>query len=114
MPDSSAPSVAAPSSASKAQVFVKRLSSTLALWGLVAAAIVLGQSWLFFILLGFLGMAGVWEYAKMDATLPRPWRIGLIALSAAYIGGTFALCWQKPADWPLFVDGGFIALAAMA
>jgi phosphatidate cytidylyltransferase len=105
---------AAPVSPTKAQVFVKRLSSTLALWGLVTAAIVLGQAWLFFILLGFLGMAGVLEYAKMDASLPRVWRIGFIAFSAAFMGGTFALCYQKPEDWSPMVDLGFIAMACMA
>jgi len=110
MPDPPAP--AAPPT--KAQVFVKRLSSTLALWGLVTAAIVMGQAWLFFILLGFLGMAGVLEYARMDATLPRVWRTGFIALSAAFMGGTFALCYRSPQDWSPLVDLAFIALAGMA
>lgn len=98
----------------KAQVFVKRLTSTLLLWGLVTAALVLGQAWLFFILLGFLGVAGILEYAKMDATLPRPWRIGFIAYSAAFMGAIFALCWQKPADWSPLVDVAFIAAAGIA
>ena len=101
-------------SPTKAQVFVKRLISTLALWGLVTAAIVMGKAWLFFILLGFLGMAGVLEYAKMDESLLRPWRVGYIALSAAFMGVTFALCWQGPADWTPLVDPAFIALAGMA
>lgn len=105
---------AAPAPPTKAQIFVKRLSSTLALWGLVTAAIVLGHSWLFFILLGFLGVAGVLEYAKMDATLPRPWRVGFIVLSVAYIAGTFALCHKRGGDWPAEVDLAFIALAGMA
>lgn len=109
MPDAPAPS--APPT--KAQVFVKRLTSTLILWGLAAAAIVLGKAWLFFIILGFLGMAGVLEYAKMDASLPRVWRTGFIIFSAAHMGGIFALCWQKPADWSPLVDIGFIALAGM-
>jgi len=103
-----------PAPPTKAQVFVNRLSSTLALWGLVAAAIVLGHAWMFYVLLGFLGMAGVLEYAKMDAALPRPWRCGFIALSAVYIIWTFALCHQRSSDWPLAVDAAFIALAAMA
>lgn len=93
---------------------MKRLSSTLALWGLVAAAIVLGHSWLFILLLGFLGMAGVLEYAKMDATLPRPWRIGFIVISAAYMAVTFALCHRNGTEWSMAVDVAFIALAAMA
>jgi phosphatidate cytidylyltransferase len=110
MSDVSAPSIPP----TKAQVFVKRLTSTLLLWGLVTAALVLGKAWLFFILLGLLGMAGVLEYAKMDATLPRVWRVGFITLSAAFMGGIFALCWQTPADWSPLVDLGFIALAGMA
>ncbi len=110
MPDVSA----APPSPTKAQVFVKRLSSTLALWGLVAAAIVLGQSWLFFILLGLLGMLGVIEYVKMDATLPRPWRIGFIVLSAIWMAGTFTFCQVNGVEWSPLVDMAFIAVAAMA
>ena len=105
---------AAPSPPTKARVFVKRLSSTLALWGLVAAAIVLGQSWLFFILLGLLGMMGVLEYVKMDASLPRPWRIGFIVLSAAWMAGTFTFCQLNAGEWSPLVDMAFIALAAMA
>ena len=98
----------------KAQVFFKRLSSTLALWGLVAAAIILGKAWLFYILLGFLGGIGVLEYVKMDATLPRPWRFGFVALSFAYLLGTFTICECTHAEWPFWVDAAFVALAAMA
>ena len=105
---------AAQSLPTKAQVFVKRLSSTLALWGLVAATIVLAQSWLFFILLGLLGMSGVMEYVKMDASLPRPWRSGFIALSAAWMAATFTLCQVYGREWSPLVDMVFIALAAMA
>jgi phosphatidate cytidylyltransferase len=104
---------APPAPPSKAQVFVKRLGSTLALWGLVAAALVLGQAWLFFILLGFLGMAGVLEYAKMDATLPKVWRCGFIALSAVFMVWTFAVCQRTGFDWSPLLDMAFIALAAM-
>ncbi|HWB04374.1 MAG TPA: phosphatidate cytidylyltransferase [Verrucomicrobiales bacterium] len=107
------PETPPPQGPSKAQVFVKRLTSTLGLWGLVTAAIVLGQSWLFFILLGFLGMSGVLEYAKMDATLPKPWRTGFIVLSAAWMAGTFTLCQMHKTDWPFAVDAAFLALAAM-
>ncbi len=110
MPDVSA----APPSPTKAQVFVKRLSSTLALWGLVTAAIVVGQGWLFFILLGLLGMIGVIEYVKMDASLPRPWRIGFIGLSAAWMAGTFTFCQVKGMEWSPLMDLAFIAIAAMA
>jgi phosphatidate cytidylyltransferase len=104
----------ATASPTKAQIFVKRLSSTLALWGLVAAAIILGHSWLFFILLGLLGMTGVVEYVKMDATLPRPWRVGFVVLSAAWMAGTFTLCQVNGAEWSPVVDMAFLALAAMA
>jgi phosphatidate cytidylyltransferase len=103
-----------PASPTKAQVFVKRLTSTLALWGLVAAAIILGQSWLFFVLMGFLGMSGVLEYVKMDPTLPKPWRVGFIALSVAWMAGTFTICQLHKKDWPMEVDAAFIALAAIA
>lgn len=98
----------------KAQVFVKRLTSTLLLWGAVAVAIVMQQSWPFFLLLGFLGMAGVLEYVRMDATLPRPWRAGFIALSAAWLAGTFVICQVQAREWSPRVDLAFLALAAMA
>ncbi len=110
-----------PAAPSKARVFVKRLSSTLALWGLVTAAIVLGQSWLFFILLGFLGLSGVLEYAKMDTTLPKPWRQGFIGLSVVWIALTFVFCQMTKGQvplgrnpWPIELDAAFLALAGMA
>ena len=97
-----------------------RLTSTVTLWGLVAAAILLGKSWLFFVLLGFLGMAAVLEYAKLDATLPRPWRAIFVVLSAAYIGWMFAWYqhyaggWGINVEWPRLFDMVFIASAVMA
>jgi phosphatidate cytidylyltransferase len=121
MPDP-APAPASPS-AGKAQVFAKRLASTVALWALVAAAIVLGKSWLFFVLLGFIGMAAVVEYVRIDAGLPRPWRAGFIVFAAAYMGWTFSWCQRHGGgaipngsilEWPAFVDMMFLALAPMA
>lgn len=105
---------AALSTPTKSQVFVKRLSSTLALWALVAAAIILGKSWLFFILLGLLGITGVMEYVKMDTTLPRPWSAGLVILSAAWMVVTFTISQMTGSEWSPLLDMAFIALAAMA
>ena len=83
MPD--VPTASAPASAlSKGRVFASRLGSTLALWALVTGAIVAGRGYLFFIVLGVLGMAGLREFTAMDRTLPNPWRYGLLAVALGW------------------------------
>lgn len=112
MPD---PVVPPPAPAqSKARVFARRLTSTLALWVLVAAAIVGGRGYLLFALLGLLGMAGIREYVMMDKTLPRPWRIGLMAVTAAWFAGTFTICQRTGQPWSPLVDLAFIAGVTLA
>ncbi|RYD35531.1 MAG: hypothetical protein EOP86_08265 [Verrucomicrobiaceae bacterium] len=102
-----------PTSPTKAQVFAKRLISTLALWILVVAAIVVGKAPLFFILLGMLGLVGVRELIKMDPSLPGPWRCGLLGLSIAWFAVIFSLSLRNGWGWSPLVDLGFIAAAVL-
>ena len=113
MPD--VPAVTPPASApSKARVFARRLSSTLALWALVTAAIVTGRGYLFFMLLGLLGIAAIWEFATMDRTLPKPWRYGLLAVTTAWFAGTFTICQVTGRPWSPAIDLAFISLVVPA
>lgn len=94
---------------SKSRVFARRLTSTLALWALVTAAIVVGRGSLFFVLLGMLGIAGVREFVMMDKSLPKPWGLGLIGLTAAWFAVTFSICQMTGQPWSPLVDMAFIA-----
>ena len=113
MTDSAAAPTPAPA-LSKSRVFARRLSSTLALWALVAAAIVTGKGALFFVLLGLLGIAGVREFATMDKTLPKPWRWGLIGVTIAWFAVTFTICQRTGQPWSPLVDLAFIAGVTLA
>ena len=99
----------------KAQVFVRRLTSTLILWGMVAAAIVLGTPGPWFLICGFLGMSAAREWVKMDATLPAPWRWLGIGMAAAWLGAVFTWCWTQHSAWPAEMDlaAGIIACIAV-
>lgn len=114
-----APSLPPPAGPTKAQVFAKRLVSTLALWALVAAAIIVGKAPLFFVLLGLLGIAGVREFIKMDPNLPGPWRCGLTGLTVAWFAVTFSVSIHNSRDgwnpwvWHPLWDLGFIAVAVL-
>lgn len=108
-----APAAPPPPAASKAKVFARRLTSTLALWALVTAAIVHGRGSLFFVLLGLLGIAGVREFVTMDKTLPSPWRRGLILVTVLWFAVTFTLCQQNGQPWSPLIDLAFIAGIAL-
>lgn len=60
-----APSANPPLKEGKAAVFAKRLGSTLGLWVLVGGALVWGNMWLLFGLLGALSLLGLREYYRM-------------------------------------------------
>ena len=104
------PTASAPT---KARVFARRLTSTLALWALVTAAIATGRGYLFFVLLGLLGMAGIWEITTMDRTLPKPWRYGLLGVTIAWFAVTFTICQVTGQPWSPAVDLAFIALVVL-
>jgi phosphatidate cytidylyltransferase len=108
------PPAAPPPASSKARVFARRLISTLALWAFVIAAIVLGRGALFFVLLGSLGIAGVREFSHMDPTLPKPWRLGLLAVTITWFAVTFTICQTTGQPWAPEVDLAFIAAIVLA
>ena len=88
---------------------MRRLGSTLALWGLVVAAIVVGTSWLFYLLLGLLGLAAAREFAAMDPTVPAAWRRLFLAAALAWTVGTFTITARLGGEWPPMVDLAFCA-----
>lgn len=98
----------------KGPVFLRRLASTLALWGLVAAAIIAGNHWLFYLLLGFLGLASVREFIAMDPSVPSPWRFLLLAAAIAWTAGTFTITARTGHEWDPLVDLAFAAATVMA
>ena len=81
----------------KLQVFGKRLASTLVLWALLAVALITKAGWPFHVLVGVLGIGSLWEYLKMDPSVPaanRRWVFLLgvlyfLALLAYYSGAKF-------------------------
>lgn len=108
-----APTSPPPAGPTKAQVFARRLVSTLSLWALVTAAIIVGKAPLFFVLLGLLGIAGIREFVKMDPSLPKPWSCGLIALTVAWFAVTFSISLKTGWGWSPLWDLGFIAAAVL-
>ncbi len=113
MPEVPVPA-APPPALSKASAFGRRLVSTLALWALVIAAIVMGRGALFFVLLGLLGIVGVREFIQMERTLPRPWRIGLLVVTVVWFAVTFSICQITGHPWAAEIDLAFIALIVIA
>lgn len=103
-----------PAPPGKRTVFLRRLTSTLALWGLVVAAIAVGTNPLFYILLGGLGLASCREYAAMDPSIPSPWRWIFLALSLAWTVVTFTITARTGFPWPPIVDLGFVAAITIA
>lgn len=107
------PSLQPPAAPSKARVFAKRLISTLGLWGFVVVAILWGRSEPFFLLFGGLGVVAVLEFASMDVTIARPWRVGFIAVSILWLVGTFAICQVIGHGWNPNIDLAFASLVVM-
>jgi phosphatidate cytidylyltransferase len=103
-----------PSPPGKKAVFLRRLTSTLALWGLVVAAIAVGTNPLFYILLGALGLASCREYAAMDPSIPSPWRWIFLAVSLVWTAVTFTITARTGFPWSPIVDLGFIAAITIA
>ncbi len=97
-------STAVPSPPTKAQIFAKRLTSTVILWGLVGTAIALGTPWLWILISGFLGLSAAREWFKMDPSLPAPFRIVGLASAAGWLGVVFTWCWTQGRDWPAELD----------
>jgi phosphatidate cytidylyltransferase len=84
-----------PAPQSKSAVFVRRLGSTLALWGLIAASVWTGEPLLFFGLIVGLGALGLVEWRRMlGPTLDGCWRVWMYAMGAVYTG----LVWWQSRD----------------
>jgi len=82
-----------PVPSSKSAVFVRRLSSTLVLWGLIAGAVWSGQPLLFFGIMAALSALGLVEWRRMfGRTLDGGWRVWLYAMAAVYAALVF---WQS-------------------
>ncbi len=91
----------APRGPTKLQVFGKRLTSTLVLWALLAAAMFYRVDWPFFVLIGVLGLGSLWEFLEMDQTVPRGMRRLVFWLSVGHYGlifgkvaGIISLPWE--------------------
>lgn len=84
---------APPASPGKAAVFLQRLGSTLALWGVIAVAVWTGHPWLFFAVISGLGALGLVEWCALfgKTTLPPGWRAWLYLNGAAYAA---LVAWQ--------------------
>ncbi len=92
MPDSSS----APPS--KSRVFAARLTSTVILWVLVTLGIVLNLPWLFFVLIGGLGILSLLECLKMfGVSKDRRYFVWTVLVALGYLGHTFAHCQRLPA-----------------
>ncbi len=100
MPDPLTPNPAASAVAkpSKRAVFLSRLGSTLVLWALVTTGIVLNLDWLFFLIIGGLGVLGLFECLRMfGLQSAKRYYVWTIALSLAYLGTTFYHCQTQAA-----------------
>ena len=75
---------------SKRQVFVARLSSTLVLWGIVTAGVVLKLPWLFFAVVGLLGFLALVEVLKMfGVDSNKRYYVWTLLIALAYLGTTY-------------------------
>ncbi len=93
-----------PPAPGKARVFALRLFSTLLLWGLAGGAIISGKAWLWFFIAGTLSVVASLEWVRMDATLPRPWRLIFLALSFSWTATVYTLAYRHGRDWDPNID----------
>jgi phosphatidate cytidylyltransferase len=77
---------------SKSAVFLQRLSSTVGLWGVIAAAVWTANPWLFFLIIAGLGGLGLVEWCRMlGPSLTGGWRMWVYGVGAGYAAAVF---WQ--------------------
>ncbi len=98
-----------PAPASKAAIFVRRLSSTLALWAVVTTGMVTGNPALLFALVAGASLLCLWEFLKMMGPLPagaRRWTLVCGVLFWA-VPGAF---WMRGVLDPIFLDGLLLAV----
>lgn len=114
MPEDSSPSdIAKPG---KAQVFVRRLGSTLALWGIVAFAFWKAWPVLFFVMLSALALAALVEYFGLFRHEPgrRRFRWHVYVVGFAYLAVLFAPMFGIEAEWLRGAEVVAIALLLIA
>lgn len=79
---------APPATTSKSAVFFKRLTSTLGLWAVIAAAVGTGNPWLFFAIITGLGALGIVEWCRIiGPPLRGGWSVWVYLVSACYAAG---------------------------
>ena len=110
MPETDLP--AKPVTPSRRRVFASRLISTVILWTVIVVAFVSQKEWLVLSVCGFLGLAGVAEYARLtrcaggmglyDALL------GLVALGWWSVAGFWTM--KHHTEPPLWLDLGALVL----
>ncbi|MEM7383437.1 MAG: hypothetical protein AAF514_00705, partial [Verrucomicrobiota bacterium] len=89
-PSSPADPASDPGKPSKGAVFVRRLASTLILWGLVVLGLWFQQAWLFFVLIAGLALLSLWETLEMFKVRREPVYFGwTLLVSVAYLLTTF-------------------------
>ena len=66
------PLAAAPPARGKGAVFARRLISAVALWSVLLGTLVSGNTYGYFLLIGFFGLAGLWEFYGMLDQKPVP------------------------------------------
>lgn len=77
-------------SPSKRQVFIARLSSTLVLWGIVTAGLVLKLPWLFFAVVGLLGFLALIEVLKMfGVDSNKRYYVWTLVIALGYLASTY-------------------------
>jgi phosphatidate cytidylyltransferase len=92
---------------SKAQIFARRLRTTIALWAVVAAALWFQSGTIFFGLLAFFSLAGLREFGRMLAHNDpgyRPYHLWSMALATAYLTVKFVWIRQFNEDAPFLLD----------
>ncbi len=99
---------------SKQRAFFSRLSSTLVLWGIVAAAVYFSVPMLYLVLIEFLALVSVWEFFRI-VDLPGKGSRGIVMVlvSGLYLALLFFAGYPEgpiPADKIMIIDGGFLSL----
>lgn len=107
-PESPAP---APAKSGKGRAFVRRLGSTVALWGFVGFAFWKASPWLFYIMVMLLVLGGLVEYFRLFH-LPgyRQFRRFTYALGVVYITSLFLPVLGVDAPWLRGLDGVALAI----
>ncbi len=89
-----------PAPRSKRAVFLRRLSSAVALWALLLAVLLAGQPIGYFVLVAGFGLGGLWEfYGMLDHRgLPNYRVFGLICATVFLVGSSYL--WYRASTFP--------------